>query len=71
MMKKKHLLASTLIFLGIICIISFYMIGSKVEPDGTLVEPFFLVPLSILLVFSGITALLLMAIISVVKKSRK
>ncbi|MBD8007258.1 DUF3955 domain-containing protein [Bacillus norwichensis] len=70
-MKKKLLLASTLIFLGIICIISFHMIGSKVEPDGTLVEPFFLVPLSILLVFSGITALLLMAIISVVKKSRK
>ncbi|CAH2717375.1 hypothetical protein BACCIP111895_04567 [Neobacillus rhizosphaerae] len=70
MMKKKYLLASTPIFLGVICMISYFMIGSRVEPDGTLVEPFFLIPLSYLFVFSGIIALLFVAIISVFKKSK-
>ncbi|WP_248737594.1 DUF3955 domain-containing protein [Neobacillus rhizosphaerae] len=69
-MKKKYLLASTPIFLGVICMISYFMIGSRVEPDGTLVEPFFLIPLSYLFVFSGIIALLFVAIISVFKKSK-
>jgi hypothetical protein len=70
MMKKKYLLASTPIFLGVICMISYFMIGSRVEPDGTLVEPFFLIPLSYLFVFSGIIALLFVAIVSVFKKSK-
>lgn len=70
MMKKKYLLASTPIFLGVICMISYFMIGSRVEPDGTLVEPFFLIPFSYLFVFSGIIALLFVAIISVFKKSK-
>ncbi|WP_312475021.1 DUF3955 domain-containing protein [Neobacillus sp.] len=69
-MKKKYLLASTPIFLGVICMISYFMIGSRVEPDGTLVEPFFLIPLSYLFVFSGIIALLFVAIVSVFKKSK-
>lgn len=69
MMKKKYLLASTPIFLGVICMISYFMIGSRVEPDGTLVEPFFLLPLSYLFVFSGIIALLFVTTISVFKKT--
>ncbi|KZE05792.1 hypothetical protein B4117_2677 [Bacillus mycoides] len=48
--------------------VSYLVMGSSVEPNGTLTEPFFLIPLSILFVFSGITALLLVAIISVIKK---
>ncbi|MDR4324516.1 DUF3955 domain-containing protein [Bacillus pseudomycoides] len=46
------------------------MIGSRVEPDGTLVEPFFLIPLSYLFVFSGIIAILFVAIISMFKKGK-
>ncbi|MED3689823.1 DUF3955 domain-containing protein [Peribacillus butanolivorans] len=68
-MKKKYLLASTPIFLGVICMISYFMIGSRVEPDGTLVEPFFLMPLSYLFVFIGIIAFLFVATISVFKKT--
>jgi len=46
------------------------MICSRVEPDGTLVEPFFLIPLSYLFVFSGIIAILFVAIISMFKKGK-
>jgi hypothetical protein len=35
------------------CIIAFNVIGSEVAEDGTLVEPFFLIPLAWLLLISG------------------
>ncbi|EEL48557.1 hypothetical protein bcere0022_41500 [Bacillus cereus Rock3-44] len=70
MMKNKYLLASTPIFLGILCLVIFNIIGSRVEPDGTLVEPFFLIPLSYLFVFSGIIAILFVAIVSMFKKGK-
>ncbi|MCU5181891.1 DUF3955 domain-containing protein [Bacillus toyonensis] len=65
-MKKIYVLAFISILLGAICMVSYLVMGSSVEPNGTLTEPFFLIPLSI--VFSGIAALLLLAIISVIKK---
>lgn len=67
-MKKIYLLAFISILLGAICMVSYFVMGSSVEPDGRLAEPFFLIPLSILFVFSGIAALLLLVIISVIKK---
>ncbi len=67
-MKKIYVLAFISILLGAICMVSYLVMGSSVEANGTLTEPFFLIPLSILFVFSGITALLLVAIISVIKK---
>lgn len=70
MMKNKYLLASTPIFLGILCLVIFNIIGSRVEPDGTLVEPFFLIPLSYLFVFSGIIAILFVAIVSMFRKGK-
>ncbi|GGI45670.1 hypothetical protein GCM10008018_13320 [Paenibacillus marchantiophytorum] len=69
-MKKKYLLASSPMVLGVICMISYFMIGSKAEPDGTLVEHFFLVPLSYLLVFSSILIFLAMAIRSILKRKK-
>ncbi|PEB40937.1 MULTISPECIES: DUF3955 domain-containing protein [Bacillus] len=57
-------------FLGILCLVIYSMICSRVEPDGTLVEPFFLIPLSYLFVFSGIIAILFVAIISMFKKGK-
>ncbi|MEY8350166.1 group-specific protein [Bacillus cereus] len=69
-MKNKYLLASTPIFLGILCLVIFNIIGSRVEPDGTLVEPFFLIPLSYLFVFSGIIAILFVAIVSMFRKGK-
>ncbi len=69
-MKNKFLLASSPIFLGVLCIIMFNMIGSEVKPDGTLVEPFFLLPLAYLFVFIGIIAILFVAILSVFRKNK-
>ena len=69
-MKKKYLLASTPVFLGAVCLIIYSMIGSKVAPDGTLEEPFFLIPLSYLFVFVGIISVLFVATISMLKKNK-
>lgn len=69
-MKNKYLFAATPILLGILCIIIYGMIGSRVEPDGTLVEPFFLIPISYLLVFSGIISLLFVRISSILKRKK-
>ncbi|AFS78117.1 hypothetical protein Curi_c11030 [Gottschalkia acidurici 9a] len=69
-MKNKYLLASTPIFLGLICIITSTIIGSRLEPDGTLVEPFFLIPLTYIFVFIGIISLSSVAIFSAVKKRK-
>ena len=40
------------------CIAAFNVIGSEVAPDGTLVEPFFLIPIAWLFFFIGILCLL-------------
>lgn len=69
-MKNKYLFAATPILLGILCIIIYGMIGSRVEPDGTLVEPFFLIPISFLFVFSGIISLLITGITSMLKRKK-
>ncbi|WP_193647026.1 DUF3955 domain-containing protein [Bacillus cereus] len=70
-MKKKYLLASSPIFLGLLCIIMFNIIGSEVKPDGTLVEPFFLIPLAYLFIFTGIIAILFVAIFSMFRKRQE
>ncbi len=70
MMKKKYLLASSPILLGVLCIIMFNIIGSEVKPDGTLVEPFFLIPLAYLFVFTGIIAILFVAVFSMFRKKQ-
>ncbi|MED1058755.1 DUF3955 domain-containing protein [Bacillus mycoides] len=69
-MKKKYLLASSPIFLGVLCIIMVNIIGSEVKPDGTLVEPFFLIPLAYLFVFTGIIAILFVAVFSMFRKKQ-
>lgn len=69
-MKNKYLFAATPILLGILCIIIYGMIGSRVEPDGTLVEPFFLIPISFLFVFSGIISLIITGITSILKRKK-
>ncbi|HDR3888360.1 TPA: DUF3955 domain-containing protein [Bacillus cereus] len=69
-MKKKYLLASSPVFLGVLCILMFNIIGSEVKPDGTLVEPFFLIPLAYLFVFTGIIVILFVAVFSMFRKKQ-
>ena len=49
---------------AIICFIYYYIIGAKVLPDGTLVEPFALIPIGYLFVFVFIISLICSLIFS-------
>lgn len=69
-MKNKYTVASIPLFLGAFCFILFNIIGSEVAPDGTLQEPFFLIPIGYLFLFSGVVSLLVIAMIPMFKKSK-
>ena len=45
--------AIVLIVAGLGCFAAFSVIGSEVAEDGTLVEPFFLIPIAWLLLLTG------------------
>ncbi|WP_369901922.1 DUF3955 domain-containing protein [Bacillus manliponensis] len=66
-MRNKYIFASIPLFLGAFCFILFSMIGSEVAPDGTLKEPFFLIPIGYVFLFSGVISLFVVAI----KKSKQ
>ncbi|MEI8360806.1 MAG: DUF3955 domain-containing protein [bacterium] len=52
--KKFHTLIFIFFCLSIGCILNYSLIGSHVDKNGTLVEPFFLITLSWLFFFIGI-----------------
>ncbi|WP_439743133.1 DUF3955 domain-containing protein [Bacillus pseudomycoides] len=54
---KKYILSLIPFILGIGCLVSFNTIGSKVAADGTLVEPFYLLPIGYSLIAIGIISL--------------
>lgn len=71
-MKNKYWLASAPLFLGILSLMISGIVGARLAPDGTLIEPaFFLIPLSFLFFFSGIVALAFVGIVSAVKKNKR
>ena len=47
---KKYLFTIIPFILGVSCFVAFNIIGSEVAPDGTLVEPFYLIPTGFLLI---------------------
>lgn len=51
---KKYFFSVVLIMLSIGCFIAYNLIGSEVLPDGTLLEPFFLIPIGYLFAFIAI-----------------
>ncbi len=53
-MKKIYLIPITLLILAMICFVSYNLIGSSVGPDGILHEPFYLIPMGLLFLFSGL-----------------
>ena len=42
---KKYLFTITIFILGVVCFASYNIIGSEIAPDGTLIEPFGLIPI--------------------------
>jgi len=47
--------AFALILAGLGCFVAFAAIGSSVAVDGTLIEPFFLIPIAWFLLLAGIS----------------
>ncbi|WP_346931201.1 DUF3955 domain-containing protein [Clostridium sp.] len=68
---KKYLVSLIPIFISIICLIAYNVIGSEVLADGTLVEPFYLIPIAWLFVFIALISGLTVFIISCARKSQK
>lgn len=68
---KKYLVSLISIFISIICLIAYNVIGSEVLADGTLVEPFFLIPIAWLFVFIALISGLIVFTISCVHKSKQ
>ena len=53
-MMKKNILNLIPFIATVVCIIVYNFIGSEVLADGTLVEPFYLIPIGWLFLFIGI-----------------
>ena len=53
-MTAHAIVALMLMVLGVACFATYGIIGAHVAPDGTLVEPFALLPIGYLLVAAGI-----------------
>jgi len=67
---KKYILPFIFIVMGIGCAVAYGIIGSEIAPDGTLVEPFFLIPMGYLFLFLGIITGLIVFIRSLYKKHK-
>ena len=53
-LSRTYLVPLLFLLLGLACHVAFGIIGSHVAPDGTLIEPFFLLPIGYLLYALGI-----------------
>jgi len=42
---KKYFLPFSFVFIGMGCFLIFWLVGSRINSEGMLVEPFFLLPL--------------------------
>ena len=51
--KDMKRVAFLLILAGLGCVVAYSVIGSSIAEDGTLVEPFFLIPIAWLLLLTG------------------
>ncbi|KDR96555.1 Protein of unknown function [Peptoclostridium litorale DSM 5388] len=68
---KKYILTIVSFVAAVVCGVSYNIIGSEVAPDGTLVEPFFLIPLTYLFLLIAIISAISVAAISFTKSRKK
>ena len=66
---KKYYFTFATILAGIICAVAYRIIGSEIAPDGTLVEPFYLIPMSYLFFFAGLIGLIVITVSKLRKQS--
>lgn len=69
-MKKIYLIPLVPLILGLCCFVAFNIIGSKVAPDGTLIEPFFLIPIGWMLILVGFVSGIILYLLMCFKKIR-
>lgn len=67
---KKYLLSIISFLISIVCILSYNVIGSSVAPDGTLIEPFYLIPMSWLFLIIGLASLIIVFVVSHLKNKK-
>lgn len=59
---RRYLFSLISFIIGIGCMVTFNIIGSKIESDGRLVEPFFLIPIGFLFVILGIISAIVLTL---------
>ena len=64
---KMNMISIILLVIGAICFLAKSLIGSEIDSDGVLHEPFFLIPIGYLFLFSGIISILIVLIIKAIK----
>lgn len=64
---KKYKISLLCLLMTALCVVSFNLIGSKVLEDGTLQEPFFLIPIGYLFLFISIISAVVIKINDVYK----
>ncbi|WP_373897616.1 DUF3955 domain-containing protein [Haloimpatiens sp. FM7315] len=67
---KKYIVSLIFIIIGIGCGVAYNIIGSEIAADGTLVEPFFLIPFSFIFCLIGLIIAMVVTIKSFVLKSK-
>ena len=55
---KKYLISIISFLIGAGCMITYNIIGTEVAADGTLIEPFALLPLGYIFLFIGVVSLI-------------
>lgn len=67
---KKYRVSIILLALSVISFVSFKAIGVEVAPDGTLVEPFFLIGIGSIFFLLSIVSLVVTSILSLIKNKK-
>lgn len=67
---KKNILNLIPFILTVGCLVMFNIIGSEVLPDGTLVEPFYLIPTAYLFFAIGIIGIVIRLIFTFIKNKK-
>ncbi|EES48155.1 DUF3955 domain-containing protein [Clostridium botulinum] len=62
---KKYILSMIPFVLAMGCVIAYNIIGSEVAADGTLIEPFFLIPIGYIFVLVSMVSLIISGLISI------
>ncbi|NFH68194.1 DUF3955 domain-containing protein [Clostridium botulinum] len=62
---KKYILSMIPFVLAMGCVIAYNIIGSEVAADGTLIEPFFLIPIGYIFILVSMVSLIISGLISI------